>query len=82
MHAAKSDGQQRRDHPGMMVGIGLASQGSGVYPFCLFCHAACEEETGMLWLLKTRHREALLPCITSFSCLAGIRQSPASKLAE
>jgi hypothetical protein len=51
-------------------------QGSGVYPFCPFCHAACEEETEMLWLLKTRHGEALLSCIKSFSYISGILQSP------
>jgi hypothetical protein len=56
-----------------------ASQGSGVLPFFLFCHAAFEEETGMLWLLKTRHGKALLSCLKSFSCIPGKLQSPACK---
>jgi hypothetical protein len=66
----------RHKLPGSNLNLIASSQGSGVYPFCLFCHAACEEETGMLWLLKSRHGEALLSCLKSFSCIPGILQSP------
>jgi hypothetical protein len=59
---------------------GAQCWGSGVYPFCRFCHSLCEG----------RNRDARAPgdsaavqrrfCMTSFSGLSGTRRSPGAVL--